>query len=74
MNDTLLTIIWLWIALCVLAIGLITLRRDRLHVMNDIDSYFHNKKFIFKALSFLMLISILPLSIPYSIAHLIRKH
>lgn len=74
MNDTLLTITWLWIALCVLAIGLITLRRDRLHVMNDIDSYFHKKKLIFKVLSFMMLIAILPLSIPYSIAHLIRKH
>jgi len=71
--NTILTILWIWIALCVLAIGLITLRKDAYIVMADIESYFNNKRFILKLLSLLMLFAILPLSIPYSIAHFIRR-
>jgi hypothetical protein len=71
--GTILTIFWIWIALCVLAIGLITLRKDAYIVMSDIESYFNNKKFILQLLSLIMLFAILPLSIPYSIAHFIRR-
>jgi|688.fasta_scaffold1349079_3 hypothetical protein len=71
--GTILTILWIWIALCVLAIGLITLRKDAYIVMSDIESYFNNKKFILQLLSLIMLFAILPLSIPYSIAHFIRR-
>jgi F0F1-type ATP synthase membrane subunit c/vacuolar-type H+-ATPase subunit K len=71
--NTILTILWIWIALCVLAIGLITLRKDGYIVMADIESYFQNKRLILKVFSLFMLFAILPLSIPYSIAHFIRK-
>jgi hypothetical protein len=71
--NTILTILWIWIALCVLAIGLITLRKDAYIVMSDIESYFNNKRFILQLLSLIMLFAILPLSIPYSIAHFIRR-
>ena len=71
--NTILTILWIWIALCVLAIGLITLRKDGYIVMADIESYFQNKRLILKVFSLFMLFAILPLSIPYSIAHFIRR-
>jgi hypothetical protein len=71
--NTILTILWIWIALCVLAIGLITLRKDGYIVMADIESYFQNKRLILKLFSLFMLFAILPLSIPYSIAHFIRR-
>lgn len=62
-----------WLILCGLATALLFARKDIIYVLADIESYFQYKNNWLKMLSFVLIVIILPFSIPYSIAHLIKK-
>lgn len=62
-----------WCILVVIAIVLISLRSDARTVAEDIDNCFINKKFWVAITSFILIWSILPLSIPYSLGNILNK-
>ena len=64
---------FVWGILGLIAIGLISLRRDKEFVYEDINKFLLKHSFHLRFLSVCMLYLILPLSIPYSITHIMRK-
>lgn len=63
----------IWALLGIIALGLISLRRDKEFVYEDINKFLLKHSFQLRFLSACMLYLILPLSIPYSITHIMRK-
>lgn len=63
----------IWAVLGVFALALISLRRDKEFVYEDINNLLMKPNVYLQAFSMLMLYFVLPLSIPYSIAHIIKK-
>jgi len=67
------TILIIWGMLCIVAIGLIDLRRDKEFVYEDLNKFLIKPTWYLRLFSMLMLYIILPISIPYSLAHIIKK-
>lgn len=67
------TFVSIWVATSIIAMALILFRSDAYEVWLDIISYTKVKNFILKLVSITLLILILPLSIPYSIANIIKR-
>jgi hypothetical protein len=66
-------IIQIWSFLVAISLMLISFRKDSKIIYEDIESYYHNKKFIYKIFTIIILYFILPLSIPYSISYFRKK-
>lgn len=62
-----------WGVLGLLALALISLRRDREFVYEDINKFLLKHQYQYRIFSIIMLFLILPLSIPYSIMHITKK-
>jgi hypothetical protein len=62
-----------WIAASMIAMVLILFRSDANEVWEDIISFTRRKQIVFKFIGILLLMCILPFSIPYSIANIIKK-
>lgn len=66
-------IVLFWSVFIGIALGLISWRTDGYKILNDFERMVIDHKFPFNVLTFLLIILILPLSIPFSIIHLWRK-
>lgn len=63
----------IWAVLGVFALALISMRRDKEFVYDDINKILLKPTWYLQVISLLLLYAILPISIPYSIAHIIKK-
>jgi hypothetical protein len=70
---TIYVIIQIWSFLVAISLMLISFRKDSKIIYEDIESYYVDKKFIYKVLTIVTLYVMLPLSIPYSLAYFRRK-
>lgn len=71
--DGIVVLLSIWGILCMIALLLISLRRDKEFVYEDINKLFLKPSLYLQILSVIMLYFILPISIPYSIAHIFKK-
>jgi hypothetical protein len=62
-----------WIAASMIAMVLILFRSDANEVWEDIISFTRRKHLVLKLIGILLLLCILPFSIPYSIANIIKR-
>jgi hypothetical protein len=62
-----------WIAASMIAMVLILFRSDAHEVWEDIISFTRRKHPVLKLIGILLLLCILPFSIPYSIANIIKR-
>lgn len=67
------TFVSIWVAASIIAMGLILFRSDAYEVWEDIIGYTRKRKPILKLLGILLLLCVLPFSIPYSIANIIKR-
>jgi hypothetical protein len=67
------TFVSIWVAASIIAMGLILFRSDAYEVWEDIISYTRKRKPMLKLTGVLMLMCVLPFSIPYSIANIIKR-
>jgi hypothetical protein len=67
------TFVSIWVAVSIIAMGLILFRSDAYEVWEDIISYTRRKQPMLKLIGVLLLLAVLPFSIPYSIANIIKK-
>jgi hypothetical protein len=67
------TFISIWVAAAIIAMGLILFRSDAYEVWEDIISYTRKRKPGLKLIGLLLLLAVLPFSIPYSITNIIKK-
>ena len=56
-----------------IALGLVSRRRDAEYILDDLAKYITKHRFPFNFISLVLLFLVLPFSIPFSIAHLLRK-
>lgn len=70
---TIYVIIQIWSFLVAISLMLIYFRKDSKIIFEDIESYYVDKKFLYKILSTIILFVMLPISIPYSIDYFRRK-
>jgi hypothetical protein len=73
MTEIFTTFVPAWFSLSILGIILILFRSDAYEVWLDIISYTRARTFALKVVGVCLLILILPLSIPYSIANIIKR-
>jgi hypothetical protein len=66
-------ILIIWGMLCIVALGLIDLRKDKEFVYDDLNKLLIRPTWYLRLFSMLMLYIVLPISIPYSLAHIIKK-
>lgn len=71
-NSIILAIL-IWSCLDLLAIILVAIRRDFNEVFEDLSKLLFPGKFYLSVFGFIIAWIILPFSIPYSIAHFLRK-
>jgi len=62
-----------WAVLGIFALFLISIRRDKDFVYEDINKILLKPTWYLQVISLLMFYAILPLTIPYSIVHIIKK-
>jgi hypothetical protein len=62
-----------WVAASIVAMGLILFRSDAYEVWEDIVGYTRKRKAVLKLLSVILLLCVLPFSIPYSISNIIKR-
>jgi len=67
------TFISIWVAASIVAMGLILFRSDASEVWEDITVYTHKRKPFLKLIGLVLLLCVLPFSIPYSIVNIIKK-
>jgi hypothetical protein len=67
------TFVSIWVAAAIIAMGLILFRSDAYEVWEDIISYTRKRKPGLKLIGLLLLMAVLPFSIPYSITNIIKK-
>jgi len=67
------TFISIWVAAAIIAMGLVLFRSDAYEVWEDIISYTRKRKPGLKLIGLLLLLAVLPFSIPYSITNIIKK-
>jgi hypothetical protein len=63
-----------WMALSVIALGLILLRSDAYVVWQDINTYTRISRLFLRLVGIIMLIIVLPFSIPFSIANILNSN
>jgi hypothetical protein len=63
----------IWVSLAALGFILIFFRSDSDRVAEDIDMYFYKRKMHIKLGIFILLIIILPISVPYSLSNILTK-
>jgi hypothetical protein len=61
------------VAAAIIAMGLVLFRSDAYEVWEDIISYTRKRKPGLKLIGLLLLLAVLPFSIPYSITNIIKK-
>ena len=64
---------FVWSVLGLIALALISLRKDKDFIYDDINKFLLRDRFEFRLISAITLFFILPISIPYSIIHFFRK-
>jgi len=62
-----------WVAASIVAMGLILFRSDAYEVWEDIVGYTRKRKAALKLLGVILLLCVLPFSIPYSISNIIKR-
>jgi hypothetical protein len=67
------TFVSIWVAASIIAMGLILFRSDAYEVWEDIVRYTRKRKPILKLVGVFLLLCVLPFSIPYSIANIIKR-
>jgi hypothetical protein len=67
------TFLSIWVATSIIAMALILFRSDAYEVWEDIISYTRKRKPILKLIGIVLLICVLPFSIPYSISNIIKR-
>jgi hypothetical protein len=67
------TFVSIWVAASIIAMGLILFRSDAYEVWEDIVGYTRKRKPILKLVGVFLLLCVLPFSIPYSIANIIKR-
>ena len=67
------TFVSIWVTAAIIAMGLILFRSDAYEVWEDIISYTRKRKPGLKLVGLLLLMAVLPFSIPYSITNIIKK-
>jgi hypothetical protein len=67
------TFVSIWVTAAIIAMGLILFRSDAYEVWEDIISYTRKRKPGLKLIGLLLLLAVLPFSIPYSITNIIKK-
>jgi len=72
LNYVILFIIF-WTCLSLFSLFLVVLRRDYISVLEDLLNFVVKKNLFLNLFSILMIWFILPFSIPYSIAHFLKK-
>jgi hypothetical protein len=73
MVDFIFSFLRFWGISVFLGFVLIFFRSDAERVGEDIDTYFIKKPFFAKALTVFLLICVLPISIPFSLANIIKR-
>jgi hypothetical protein len=73
MVDFIFSFLRFWGISVFLGFVLIFFRSDAERVGEDIDTYFIKKPFFAKALTVFLLICVLPFSIPFSLANIIKR-
>ena len=63
----------IWASLVIIGALLILFRSDAYRVGEDIDSYFYKKPLHIKCVTFVLLILVVPFSIPYSLANILTN-
>lgn len=63
----------IWVAASIVAMGLILFRSDAYEVWEDIVGYTRKRKAVLKLLGVILLLCVLPFSIPYSISNIIKR-
>lgn len=71
-NQLIFTII-IWLCLDIFALILVLIRRDSYEVIEDLLGFLFPGRLSLSILSFIVVFLMLPFSIPYSIAHFLRK-
>ena len=66
-------VLCIWGLLCLVALGLINLRRDKEFVYDDINKLLIKPTWYLQLFSMVMLYLVLPISIPYSLSHIIKR-
>ena len=66
-------VLCIWGLLCLVALGLINLRSDKEFVYDDINKLLIKPTWYLQLFSMVMLYLVLPISIPYSLSHIIKK-
>jgi hypothetical protein len=67
------TFVSIWVAVSIIAMGLILFRSDAYEVWEDIISYTRKRKPMLKLTGVILLMCVLPFSIPYSISNIIKR-
>jgi hypothetical protein len=67
------TFLSIWVATSIIAMALILFRSDAYEVWEDIISYTRKRKPILKLIGIVLLVCVLPFSIPYSISNIIKR-
>jgi hypothetical protein len=63
----------IWGILCVVALALISLRKDQAFIYDDMNKFLLRDRYEYRLISTITLFVILPISIPYSIMHILKK-
>lgn len=63
----------IWALLVIVGMVLILFRSDAYRVGEDIDSYFYKKQLHIKIVTVILLILVVPFSIPYSLANILTN-
>lgn len=63
----------IWADLNILALFLVSLRKDRQTILNDVSLFLIKKHFYLTLIDFIIVFIMMPLTIPYSISYFIKN-